>query len=71
MLNTGEISPNLPYERCHILKVVTGQGKNSKNHDPVLRKEIPRYIREVLGYAEICDVTEQGVVLVKMELEGE
>ena len=56
-LNAGIIQPNLGDRRSHIYKVVTGQGKNSKNNDPVLRREIPRYIRDDLG-KEICDVTE-------------
>jgi len=48
----------------HVYKVVTGQGLNS-TFDPVLRKNVPIYIRDTLGY-EICDVTEQGVVLVRL-----
>ena len=64
-LNTGVIIPNLGDRRNHIYKVVTGQGKNSKKNDPILRKEIPRYIRDELC-KEICDVTEQGVVLVRL-----
>lgn len=42
----------------HIVKVVTGRGINSKyKHDPVLRRNIPLFIRDELGY-EICDATE-------------
>ncbi len=42
----------------HIVKVVTGRGVNSKDkNDPVLRKNIPFFIRDELGY-EIFDATQ-------------
>jgi hypothetical protein len=57
-LRAGRITPNNGDAINHIVKVVTGRGINSKNkNDPVLRKNIPIFIRNELGY-EICDATE-------------
>lgn len=57
-LRAGRITPNNGDAINHIVKVVTGRGINSKNkNDPVLRKNIPIFIRNELGY-DICDATE-------------
>jgi len=57
-LRAGRITPNNGDAINHIVKVVTGRGINSKNkNDPVLRKNIPIFIKNELGY-DICDATE-------------
>jgi hypothetical protein len=57
-LRAGKFTPNIGDGKNHIVKVVTGRGVNSKHkNDPVLRKNIPIFIRDELGY-EICDATE-------------
>jgi DNA-nicking Smr family endonuclease len=61
-LNEGMIVPNLGDKKNHIMKIVTGKGLQSKNN-PILRFEIPMHLAKTY---EICDITEKGVVLVRI-----
>lgn len=63
-LDAGILTPSSGDGHNHIIKVVSGAGKHSKENKAVLKVAIPEYLKGQ-GY-ELHDHTDDGVVLLRM-----